>query len=441
MRDATSLRVDIDNATLAGNTALEALRGIKRTVHARSGVGGAVNGQASRGSIKDSGGAEVSVSGSSVTGESFVIEANNRPQLLAKAYQGYASAINVGVLTAKVEESGATSVTVKKSTLAAKSVEIDAASGRLGTDADPDVDAMKLQTSVESYGAAVIGGGTINDAVVHNTAKTTLSIADNDYGSETALRLDAQGYAVYETVSDLGTGGVVAGGNSRAEVNHEAQVSADVKGKENTALKSLELSAANRESAVLKAYSAGGTVIEASEKAAEVSHVDGSNTTVNVSGFWKTSEGAAIASSSGHTLRFEAQNTKGVAVGGSSVLLQNTMKGASTLTLAGTISADGGLTAGSRTDIDINSVKEDGYAVDAAVYGAVSGAEGRSESLIDRTSKVNVAKDAQLSSGGELALSAYTDEDNILRGARPHGGRGRGRDRLQQQYGNDQKQR
>lgn len=415
LRDATSLRVDIDNATLAGNTALEALRGIKRTVHARSGVGGAVNGQASRGSIKDSGGAEVSVSGSSVTGESFVIEANNRPQLLAKAYQGYASAINVGVLTAKVEESGATSVTVKKSTLAAKSVEIDAASGRLGTDADPDVDAMKLQTSVESYGAAVIGGGTINDAVVHNTAKTTLSIADNDYGSETALRLDAQGYAVYETVSDLGTGGVVAGGNSRAEVNHEAQVSADVKGKENTALKSLELSAANRESAVLKAYSAGGTVIEASEKAAEVSHVDGSNTTVNVSGFWKTSEGAAIASSSGHTLRFEAQNTKGVAIGGSSVLLQNTMKGASTLTLAGTISADGGLTAGSRTDIDIKSVKEDGYAVDAAVYGAVSGAEGRSESLIDRTSKVNVAKDAQLSSGGELALSAYTDEDNTLR--------------------------
>lgn len=415
LRDATSLRVDIDNATLAGNTALEALRGIKRTVHARSGVGGAVNGQASRGSIKDSGGAEVSVSGSSVTGESFVIEANNRPQLLAKAYQGYASAINVGVLTAEVEESGATSVTVKKSTLAAKSMEIDAASGRLGTDADPDADAMKLQTSVESYGAAVIGGGTINDAVVHNTAKTTLSIADNDYGSETALRLDAQGYAVYETVSDLGTGGVVAGGNSRAEVNHEAQVSADVKGKENTALKSLELSAANRESAVLKAYSAGGTVIEASEKAAEVSHVDGSNTTVNVSGFWKTSEGAAIASSSGHTLRFEAQNTKGVAVGGSSVLLQNTMKGASTLTLAGTISADGGLTAGSRTDIDINSVKEDGYAVDAAVYGAVSGAEGRSESLIDRTSKVNVAKDAQLSSGGELALSAYTDEDNILR--------------------------
>ena len=415
LRDATSLRVDIDNATLVGNTALEALRGIKRTVHARSGVGGAVNGQASRGSIKDSGGAEVSVSGSSVTGESFVIEANNRPQLLAKAYQGYASAINVGVLTAEVEESGATSVTVKKSTLAAKSMEIDAASGRLGTDADPDADAMKLQTSVESYGAAVIGGGTINDAVVHNTAKTTLSIADNDYGSETALRLDAQGYAVYETVSDLGTGGVVAGGNSRAEVNHEAQVSADVKGKENTALKSLELSAANRESAVLKAYSAGGTVIEASEKAAEVSHVDGSNTTVNVSGFWKTSEGAAIASSSGHTLRFEAQNTKGVAVGGSSVLLQNTMKGASTLTLAGTISADGGLTAGSRTDIDIKSVKEDGYAVDAAVYGAVSGAEGRSESLIDRTSKVNVAKDAQLSSGGELALSAYTDEDNTLR--------------------------
>ena len=415
LRDATSLRVDIDNATLAGNTAVETLRGIKRTVHARSGVGGAVNGQASRGSIKDSGGAEVSVSGSSVTGESFVIEANNRPQLLAKAYQGYASAINVGVLTAEVEESGATSVTVKKSTLAAKSMEIDAASGRLGTDADPDADAMKLQTSVESYGAAVIGGGTINDAVVHNTAKTTLSIADNDYGSETALRLDAQGYAVYETVSDLGTGGVVAGGNSRAEVNHEAQVSADVKGKENTALKSLELSAANRESAVLKAYSAGGTVIEASEKAAEVSHVDGSNTTVNVSGFWKTSEGAAIASSSGHTLRFEAQNTKGVAVGGSSVLLQNTMKGASTLTLAGTISADGGLTAGSRTDIDINSVKEDGYAVDAAVYGAVSGAEGRSESLIDRTSKVNVAKDAQLSSGGELALSAYTDEDNTLR--------------------------
>lgn len=415
LRDATSLRVDIDNATLAGNTAVEALRGIKRTVHARSGVGGAVNGQASRGSIKDSGGAEVSVSGSSVTGESFVIEANNRPQLLAKAYQGYASAINVGVLTAEVEESGATSVTVKKSTLAAKSMEIDAASGRLGTDADPDADAMKLQTSVESYGAAVIGGGTINDAVVHNTAKTALSIADNDYGSETALRLDAQGYAVYETVSDLGTGGVVAGGNSRAEVNHEAQVSADVKGKENTALKSLELSAANRESAVLKAYSAGGTVIEASEKAAEVSHVDGSNTTVNVSGFWKTSEGAAIASSSGHTLRFEAQNTKGVAVGGSSVLLQNTMKGASTLTLAGTISADGGLTAGSRTDIDINSVKEDGYAVDAAVYGAVSGAEGRSESSIDRTSKVNVAKDAQLSSGGELALSAYTDEDNTLR--------------------------
>lgn len=415
LRDATSLRVDIDNATLAGNTAVEALRGIKRTVHARSGVGGAVNGQASRGSIKDSGGAEVSVSGSSVTGESFVIEANNRPQLLAKAYQGYASAINVGVLTAKVEESGATSVTVKKSTLAAKSVEIDAASGRLGTDADPDADAMKLQTRVESYGAAVIGGGTTNDAVVHNTAETTLSIADNDYGSETALRLDAQGYAVYETFSDLGTGGVVAGGNSRAEVNHEAQVSADVKGKENTALKSLELSAANRESAVLKAYSAGGTVIEASEKAAEVSHVDGSNTTVNVSGFWKTSEGAAIASSSGHTLRFEAQNTKGVAVGGSSVLLQNTMKGASTLTLAGTISADGGLTAGSRTDIDINSVKEDGYAVDAAVYGAVSGAEGRSESSIDRTSKVNVAKDAQLSSGGELALSAYTDEDNTLR--------------------------
>ena len=415
LRDATSLRVDIDNATLAGNTAVEALRGIKRTVHARSGVGGAVNGQASRGSIKDSGGAEVSVSGSSVTGESFVIEANNRPQLLAKAYQGYASAINVGVLTAEVEESGATSVTVKKSTLAAKSMEIDAASGRLGTDADPDADAMKLQTSVESYGAAVIGGGTINDAVVHNTAKTALSIADNDYGSETALRLDAQGYAVYETVSDLGTGGVVAGGNSRAEVNHEAQVSADVKGKENTALKSLELSAANRESAVLKAYSSGGTVIEASEKAAEVSHVDGSNTTVNVSGFWKTSEGAAIASSSGHTLRFEAQNTKGVAVGGSSVLLQNTMKGASTLTLAGTISADGGLTAGSRTDIDINSVKEDGYAVDAAVYGAVSGAEGRSESSIDRTSKVNVAKDAQLSSGGELALSAYTDEDNTLR--------------------------
>ncbi len=415
LRDATSLRVDIDNATLAGNTALEALRGIKRTVHARSGVGGAVNGQASRGSIKDSGGVTVSMSGSSVTGESFVIEANNRPQLLAKAYQGYASAINVGVLTAEVEESGATSVTVKKSTLAAKSVEIDAASGRLGTDADPDADAMKLQTSVESYGAAVIGGGTINDAVVHNSAKTTLSIADNDYGSETALRLDAQGNAVYETVSDLGTGGVVAGGNSRAEVNHEAQVSADVKGKENTALKSLELSAANRESAVLKAYSAGGTVIEVSEKAAEVSHVDGSNTTVNVSGFWKTSEGAAIASSSGHTLRFEAQNTKGVAVGGSSVLLQNTMKGASTLTLAGTISADGGLTAGARTDIDIKSVKEDGYAVDAAVYGAVSGAEGRSESLIDRTSKVNVAKDAQLSSGGELALSAYTDEDNTLR--------------------------
>ena len=415
LRDATSLRVDIDNATLAGDTALEALRGIKRTVHARSGVGGAVNGQASRGSIKDSGGAEVSVSGSSVTGESFVIEANNRPQLLAKAYQGYASAINVGVLTAKVEESGATSVTVKKSTLAAKSVEIDAASGRLGTDADPDADAMKLQTSVESYGAAVIGGGTTNDAVVHNTAETTLSIADNDYGSETALRLDAQGYAVYETVSDLGTGGVVAGGNSRAEVNHEAQVSANVKGKENTALKLLELSAANRESAVLKAYSAGGTVIEVSEKAAEVSHVDGSNTTVNVSGFWKTSEGAAIASSSGHTLRFEAQNTKGVAVGGSSVLLQNTMKGASTLTLAGTISADGGLTAGARTDIDINSVKEDGYAVDAAVYGAVSGAEGRSESSIDRTSKVNVAKDAQLSSGGELALSAYTDENNTLR--------------------------
>ena len=415
LRDATSLRVDVENTTLAGDTDVEALRGIKRTVHARSGVGGAVNGQASRGSIKDSGGAEVSVSGSSVTGESFVIEANNRPQLLAKAYQGYASAINVGVLTAKVEESGATSVTVKKSTLAAKSVEIDAASGRLGTDADPDADAMKLQTSVESYGAAVIGGGTTNDAVVHNTAKTTLSIADNDYGSETALRLDAQGYAVYETVSDLGTGGVIAGGNSRAEVNHEAQVSADVKGKENTALKSLELSAANRESAVLKAYSAGGTVIEASEKAAEVSHVEGSNTTVNVSGFWKTSEGAAIASSSGHTLRFEAQNTKGVAVGGSSVLLQNTMKGASTLTLAGTISADGGLTAGSRTDIDINSVKEDGYAVDAAVYGAVSGAEGRSESSIDRTSKVNVAKDAQLSSGGELAFSAYTDEDNTLR--------------------------
>lgn len=415
LRDATSLRVDVDNATLAGNTAVEALRGIKRTVHARSGVGGAVNGQASRGSIKDSGGVTVSMSDSSVTGESFVIEANNRPQLLAKAYQGYASAINVGVLTAEVEESGATNVTVKKSTLAAKSVEIDAASGRLGTDADPDADAMKLQTSVESYGAAVIGGGTINDVVVHNTAKTTLSIADNDYGSETALRLDAQGYAVYETVSDLGTGGVVAGGNSHAEVNHEAQVSADVKGKENTALKSLELSAANRESAVLKAYSAGGTVIEASEKAAEVSHVDGSNTTVNVSGFWKTSEGAAIASSSGHTLRFEAQNTKGVAVGGSSVLLQNTMKGASTLTLAGTISADGGLTAGSRTDIDINSVKEDGYAVDAAVYGAVSGAEGRSESSIERTSAVNVAKDAQLSSGGELALSAYTDEDNTLR--------------------------
>lgn len=121
LRDATRLCVDIDNATLAGNTAVEALRGIKRTVHARSGVGGAVNGQASRGSIKDSGGAEVSVSGSSVTGESFVIEANNRPQLLAKAYQGYASAINVGVLTAEVEESGATSVTVKKSTLAAKS--------------------------------------------------------------------------------------------------------------------------------------------------------------------------------------------------------------------------------------------------------------------------------------------------------------------------------
>lgn len=414
LRDETSLLVDVSGGSLSGATAVEALRDIKRTVQARSGVGGALNGQASSGSIRDSGDVTVTIADLDVSGDSFAVDVNNKPELLAKAYQGYASAISVGILDAAARASGTTSVSVTNSRLEARNVEIDAAFGRLGSDADPDADAMKISASVQSYGAAVIGGATVNKAVTSNASKTQLNIADNLYDDATDLHLEAQGYAVYDAMSDLGAGGVVAGGNSCAEVAHEAQVAAAVSATD-ARLNSFELGVANRESAALKAYSAGGTVIEASEKAAQVNHVDASNTTADVSGFWNTVGDAAIASTSGHTLRFEAENTKGVVAGGSSVLLQNSMSGNNVLSVSGTLSAGGGLTAGARTDIDINSVDKDGYVVDAAVYGAFSGAEGRAESTISRASKVNVAADARLSAGKELAISAYTDETNTLR--------------------------
>ena len=417
IRDGSSLKVGLTHASMAGVTSVHALRETKRTADVLAGVGGVVNGMAAQAGIADTGNVTIEAEDLNASGKSLEIEANNQPNLTVKANEGYLSAMNVGVLTGNASVSGKTAVTVKSSRLEAADVVITAASGHSSANENgeaTDDKSLKMTADVKSNGAAIVGGWATNDAKLENNTTTKLTVEKNVFSSGTKLSLKSEGRAVYDAVSDLGTGGVLAGGNSYAEVKHNARVEAAVSS-ENASLESLALQLANQEKATLKAYSAGGTVIEVSEKAAQVNHADTSETLANVSGSWHATGDVTLGSSSTHELGFLVDNTKGVVTGGSSVLLENRMAGKNTLNVSGSIDAGKNLSAAARTDLQIGAVSGKTYAVDNAVYGAVAGAEGRATSSINRETAVNVADKALMTADGDLKLSAFTKEVNDLR--------------------------
>ncbi len=423
IEDKSSLGVELKKGTAiagSGVASIGADRSTERHAEVRAGTGGALNLQWSNATVTDTGDTTVTITGITSEGSGFDASAINQAILYTKSYQGYASALNVGALESTTKASGKTSLTVSSSALNSGFVNLNASSGAASYDAEDNLtadDALRLTAIVNSYGASVAGGHVDNMATAENTTTTDLVVKDNTFSSATTLALSEYGYAYYDVVSDLGTGGVIAEGTGHAKVKHKATLTNTIAStKEGADVKLFGLVVNNIEQGTLKAYGAGGTVIDFSAKAAYVEHEDLSSVTSNLSGSWDGSEGVLISSASTHALDFLADNTKGVVLGGSSAKLENGMIGSNTLTISGNWeSSSGSIYASAITHVDLGAVSDKTYAVDSAVYGAINGANATATSAVARDTIVNIANGATLTAKNDLDIASQIIENSTLR--------------------------
>ncbi len=420
--DKSSVAINIsNNSTITGIAQIEAIRATVRKSEVKAGTAGALNGTGALATVTDTGGAKVSIAGLTSSGKSIEVLALNKADLYTRSYQGYASAITIGVLKATTKASGETSLTVSSSTLNSDVVELNASTGTVSYDTDDKLiesDALFLTSQVYSYGASIVGGFVGNNAVAENTTTTNLTVKDNIYGSQSSLLLSEYGFAYYDVYSDLGTGGAVAEGASYANINHAAKLTNTIVSHGSGNDVGLFLFLANNiEEGTLKAYSAGGSVIDMSAKAAHVEHKDTSSITSTLSGSWNASLGILISSASTHKLDFLADNTRGVVIGGSSAQLDNSMNGSNTLTISGDFSSDESFYASAVTNIDLGAIEVEGktYAVDTAVYGAINGANGRIGNTVARDTIVNISENSSITAETALNIASQTIEKSSLR--------------------------
>ena len=431
--DSSSVGIEIKNASstrkvddIAGKTKVFADRATERKSEVRAGTGGALNLTWSNALVTDSGNTSVTITGIKTSGSLFDARALNEAYLYTKSYQGYCSVLNVGVLHPETKASGKTTLTATSNTFASDAVTLDASTGALSFDSEGNKktdDALRLTSIIESYGSSVAVGAVDNWATIENTTETNLTVTGNTYKTTinaenkekyTTLNLGSYGYAVYEITSDLGTGGVIAEGAATANLIHNAKVTANV-GATDAKLDSFTLNVDNIEKATLKAYSAGGSVIDISAEAAYVKHTDTSSVATSVSGTWNVTGDVEISSAAEYDLDFLADNTEGCVLGGSSAKIDNSLNGANTLTIAGTWTALGDFYASSLTSLDLGAADNKTYAVDTAVYGVIEGANGTINNTLKRDTIVNVAKNASITATNDLDISSQTKENSSLR--------------------------
>ena len=416
--DSSSVGVTVSNGTkLIGTTTINATRAVERKAEVRSGKGGAINGAAAMATVKDSGNTTITISDATASGSSLSVSSLNKSNLFSKAYQGYASAVAVGVLESLTKATGETSLRVTGSALGADTVTLTSETGRITYDAagkESTADALRMTSEVYSYGAAVGVGATINSAKTVNETATNLTLSGNSFASTTALNLGNTVNTVYDAYSDLGTGGIVAGGASYAGVIHGATTTTSI-ASESATLKSFTLLTDNKEAAKLRSYSAGGGAVEVSEKAAHSEHEDKSSNTASISGAWEVLGDINIAHGSEHYVQLLADNTKGAVVGGSSAYATNRMTGTNSLTLAGAIKAGKAVNAATFTYLNLGTIDGNTYAVDTAVYGAINGTKAQATNTIDRNTQLVVSDGARIEAGAALTLSAQLLEESTLR--------------------------
>ena len=419
--DSSSVGIEVKNgSSIEGNAEIIASRSTVRHAEMRAGTGGALDFQWSSAAVTDTGNTTVTLSEVTASGTELNVLALNEANLYTKSYQGYASALNVGILESTTKAYGKTSLTVTSSNLNSSIVALNASSGAASYDADGNVnsgDALRLSAVVESYGASIIGGHVNNTALAENYTTTDLVVKDNLYGANTSLTLSEYGYAYYDVMSDLGTGGVLGEGCGVAKVNHSAKLTntiASTAAGNDLGLFVLEVN--NIEEGTLKAYAAGGTVIDMSAKAAKAEHNDISSVTSTLSGKWDAKDGILISNASAHKIDFLSDNTKGVVLGGSSAELDNLLAGDNTLTISGDwTSSLGSIYASAITYVDLGAVSGKTYAVDSAVYGVINGANATSKNILKRNTTVNIAKEATITAKNDLDIASQNVEDSTLR--------------------------
>jgi hypothetical protein len=437
-----------DSEITAAFTA-EAVRAATFSAFSISGGVGVLEGFGALATVKDTGSAEVSVLNSSVTGSSFTALANNRGKLSADSTGAGLKGAGLGVAKATIEVTGQSLLTVSGNTVSTETANLAAAAGIARTtvskDEDgnevtvyDDSDALQLDAQVASYGG-IIAGADYNVAVITNKTASSATVSDNTFtqyagkdanGEETPVRTDltvqAQANAVYTANSTVGNGGVISSGNTEDTITHAASASVVLSGTGSVA--SLEAGALNRETVTAKADSAGGGVLDVGDTdkhsntfAVRVDHTDSSSSSVSVSGSWTTEKDAEIYSVSSHDVKLSADNVRGAVAGFSGAQAASSMHGTNTVNIAGSLTAGTGLNAYANTVLSIGSAGGT-YAVSSAVYGVLNGTGIRAMTDISRTNEVTVAKDATLTSGGDLLLSAYSSNTTDLRAQARAGG-------------------
>ena len=427
--DSTNAQMSFENSSFLGNASLLVDRAPSLVVHALAGYGGAVTGVGASASIADSGSAEISlenvtaedsvwktIGGAEMETSTFEADVRLHPEIAVSAEGKGGAAVAVGVVEATASASGHASIDVANGSFTTRYVNFGASAGR---NTDSAADALRMSADIESYGGAAVGVR-VNTAKVVNDASSKITMRGAGFSSTSDVTVDSEAYADYSLTADAASGGVITSDNSLVTLKHSADAEAVLEaGTEAVQTKSLDVIAQSAENAVVKAASAGGSVITVNAKAVDIEHTDESNAKVSVAGAWQSAGDMSFASATNRVVSIKGDNTIGTVAGGGGAGITNTTSGETSVTVADNASLTAGglldLTADTKWTVRSADEGEDAFALESGVYGAVAGNDISIKNTQTTTTKVAVGGNAKLESAGAMTLSAKTTAQTALR--------------------------
>ena len=385
--DAVNAAVTITGSTLTGDS-VTAERAQTSRALALAGFGGVIGGGAGAdAAVKDTGSATLTMSNGLVkhlaAGSSFAAVANNHPELIASAESaGGALGAAVGIVESSTLATGSGTLTVSGTRFNVPKVTLTGVSGLSSERAS---DALRMSTTIEGYGGAMVGlpfntatetnktsgvvnilniagvdegasdvgviyarddkGKIITDTVTDPTqtdlngqpVKTTVK-RQVDANWAPAVNIMGGAHASYDVTADAFNLGLVAVGSNAATVNHQVSGVMNISNVAANALGSVDADLITGQALRVYMTSAGGGLVPISPNVIVFKNNDAATNTMNIAGTWRTValtnavDGSTISTglfdagvTSSYDLKIRGDNTMGAFGGGSGVTVENNM--------------------------------------------------------------------------------------------------------------------